>query len=571
MYIDVISGQKGERCVTGAVAYLLDCCSASGASSYWHDPAASGIMQLMKRRLPIGIQDFAKLREGGYCYADKTARIHQLVSGFEGAFFLSRPRRFGKSLLCSTLEALFEGRRELFEEIAGRPALAIDSLDWEWKQHPVITIDLNSGNYADGIPELYANLNRDLELCAQKYNVPFLGETVSDRFARLIYELQEQCNQRVVVIIDEYDKPLLNTMENAELHIAMRNVLKGFYSVLKSSDKYLRFVFLTGVSKFSHVSVFSDLNHLNDLTLNPRYADICGFTQAEVEQNFEPEIAGIVEDTGKSREAYLEELRRFYNGYRFSEKQLTVYNPFGLLKHFDMNGKFLPYWFDTATPTFLVNLLIRQKVNILDLTNLQVGYEAFSKYDIENMEAAPLLYQTGYLTIADYDADRNRFTLDYPNEEVRSSFAKSLLKQYLQAPEAGSKALSQRLSDALYDGDVDGIMRTLQSFLASIPYDIIKERENYYETAVHLIFTMLGFNCRSEVRISSGRIDTLVEMKQYVYCFEFKLNGTADEALEQIDSKEYLLPWAGSGKQLFKVGVVFDSGKRTIGEWKVGV
>jgi hypothetical protein len=409
-----------------------------------------------------------------------------------------------------------------------------------------------------------------MELCAQKYGVPFSGETVSDRFARLIYALNGRYNERVTVIVDEYDKPLLSTIDMAELHKDMREALKGFYGVLKSYDAYLKFVFLTGVTKFSHVSVFSDLNHLIDLTLDPRYADLCGITQEELEENFESEIQDILEETGRGREAYLAEIRRFYNGYRFSRKRLTVYNPFGLLSHFSNVGEISPYWYATGTPTFLIKLIINQKINILDLNNLRVRHADFSKYDAETMKAVPLLYQTGYLTVSDYDDELNQFILDYPNEEVRSSFSQSLLEQYAQAPDEVSRALYTRLPLALFSGDVEGAMATLRSFFASIPYDIIREKENYYQTAVHLIFTMLGLNCRSEVRIASGRIDTLVETKRFVYCFEFKLNGTAEEALAQIDTKEYLLPWEWSGKTLFKVGVVFDLEKRNIGEWKAG-
>ena len=518
--------------------------------------------------MPIGIQDFSKIREGGFVYVDKTARVHQLISGSGTAFFLSRPRRFGKSLLCSTLQAVFEGRRELFSKTGESPPLAIDSLDWKWTKHPIIKLDLNPGNYTTGVSELYNTINRELEFCAKKYNVPFSGESISDRFARLINVLKEQCSEKVVVIIDEYDKPLLSTIDIPEQHIALRNELKGFYSILKTSDANLKFVLLTGVSKFSHVSVFSDLNHLVDLTLDPRYADLCGITQEEIEQNFGPEIEAVLENSGKDRGAYLEDLRRFYDGYRFSEKQIKIYNPFGLLNHFDQSGKFLPYWYETGTPTFLINLIAKQKINLLDLRNIKVDYDSFRKYDIENMEAAPLLYQTGYLTIVDYDEERIRYTLDYPNEEVRTSFSKSLIKQYLQVPADRSQALFFKLPDALYVGDIDAAMNTLKSFFASIPYDIIGEKENDYQTVIHLIFSMLGLGCRSEVRIAAGRIDTLVETKKNVYCFEFKLNGSAEEALAQINSKEYLLPWNGSGKELFKVGVVFDSEKRNIGEWK---
>ena len=518
--------------------------------------------EAMKRLLPIGIQDFTGIREGGYVYIDKTARIHELISGSGRAFFLSRPRRFGKSLLCSTLGAIFEGRRELFK------GLAIDSLEWEWKRHPVIRIDLNPGDYTEGTAILKETLRNALENSAIGLGLSIRGQIVSDQFLNLIHDAHQKYGERAAIIIDEYDKPLISTIDMADLREKMRNALKGFYSVLKSASPHTRFVFLTGVTKFSHVSIFSDLNHLADLTLSPNYADICGITQEELEAGFAPEIESVSKKTGRSLVEYLEELRRFYNGYRFSEKLLKVYNPFGLLNHFHMDGKFLSYWYGTGTPTFLVKLIIAQKINIVELGNMRVAYEDFRKYDIEKMNAAPLLYQTGYLTIADYDERRERFTLDYPNDEVRSGFAGSLLEHYAPVLEPASGVLAMRLLDALYDGEVDSAMGTLKTFFAAIPYDIIKESENYYQTAVHLIFTMLGLRCRSEVRIAAGRIDTLVETDDLVYCFEFKLGKTAEEALAQIDTKEYLLPWEGSGKRLFKVGVSFDPEKRNIGEWK---
>ena len=335
----------------------------------------------MNRRLPIGMQDFVGIREEGYVYIDKTEQIHQLISSSGRAFFLSRPRRFGKSLLCSTIKAIFSGRRELFGEIAGHPALAIKSLDWEWKKFPVIKLDLNAGVYSNGVQALHSSLSRELKREAGKQEIILDGKDCIDQFAQLIEKSCENTGEKAVVIIDEYDKPLLETITDKTLHITIRNELKGFYDVLKSSDEYLRFVFLTGVSKFSHVSIFSDLNHLYDLTLDPKYADICGITQEEIEQNFKPEIDEILAETGRNRQTYLNDLKRFYNGYRFSEKLLKVYNTFGLLNHFAKDGKFMPYWYDTGTPTFLVNLIIKQKTNILDLNNLQVAYESFSKYD----------------------------------------------------------------------------------------------------------------------------------------------------------------------------------------------
>jgi hypothetical protein len=519
------------------------------------------------------MQDFVKIRQEGFCYVDKTLRIHQLIANTAGPVFLSRPRRFGKSLLCSTLGALFGGRRELFGPLAGRPALALETFDWEWKQYPVVRIDLNAGDYTQGLTVLDATIESNLQRNAQKYGVSLPGEERSARFMRLLWELADKYHERVTVLIDEYDKPLLSTIDNRELHLVMRNALKGFYSVLKSADEYLKFVLLTGVTKFSQVSVFSDLNNLVDISLDGRYADLCGITQGELERDFAPEIGEITREKNINTGDYLDKLRRFYNGYRFSEKNETVYNPFGLLNHFYNGGKFDSYWFATGTPSFLIKLIAEQHINILDLSNKRVGREDFYKYDVENMAAVPVLYQSGYLTISGYDEEQNCYLLDYPNEEVRASFAASLVEEYLRVGGECRQTLGIKLTDALFRGDAGGAVESLEPFFASIPYDLTANNENYYQTAVHLVFTMLGLRCRSEVRIAAGRIDTLVEAGNYVYCFEFKLGGkgkavSAEDALRQIDGKDYLLPWRGSGKKLVKVGVVFDAGTRNIGEWK---
>ncbi|MDR2490416.1 MAG: ATP-binding protein [Spirochaetaceae bacterium] len=516
----------------------------------------------MRWLLPVGIQDFVKIREDSFLYIDKTAKISELLSDGGGCFFLSRPRRFGKSLLCSTLAALFEGRQELFS------GLAIEKTDWEWKKHPVIRIDLNAGNYKAGLPILVSMLSNMLSNTALDYGLNIRGQYPAEQLLNIIKDLHALFHERVVVIIDEYDKPLLETLEDASLNSDIRNELKAFYGVLKSCDAYLRFVFVTGVSKFAHVSVFSDLNQLVDLSLNPIYADICGITQQELETNFAPEIDAVLHETGVSRRWYLDELRRFYNGYRFSEKALTVYNPFGLLNHFYNHGKFFEYWYETGSPAFLITLIENQNINILNLNRMRVRLDDFRKYDIQNMRAEPVLYQTGYLTIADYDSDMEEFILDWPNEEVRGAFARSLLDHYLRPSAESAQELHTELPRALYYGKIDTAKTYIQAMMATIPYDIIKDTECYFQTVIHLIFTMLGFKCRSEVRIAAGRIDTLVETKNYVYCFEFKLHGSAEEALAQIDTKDYLLPWKGSGKTLVKVGVSFDSQKRNISDWK---
>jgi hypothetical protein len=509
------------------------------------------------------------IRQEAYLYVDKTASIHKLITGSGRAFFLSRPRRFGKSLLCSTLGALFEGRRELFGAIAGQPPLAVDGLDWEWKQYPVLRIDLNPGNYTEGADVLDATLRDSLFNAAVSAGLALRGELLPHQFGNLIRDMAKQAGQRTVVLIDEYDKPLLATIDAPEIHAKIRSALKAFYGTLKSSDACLQFVLLTGVTKFSQVSVFSDLNNLTDISLNPAYYDICGITQEELETNFLSEIDGVVKENNLDKNEYLARLRRYYNGYRFSKSKETVYNPFGLLNHFFNHGDFQTYWFSTGTPTFLIKLIERQKIDILGLERKAFSLASLQRFNVDNMDALAVLYQAGYLTIVDYDDEVNEYSLDYPNEEVRSAFAEALLEQYFQAPGMDMNALATTLPRALIKGDIEGAMNSLPPFFAAIPYDIQLKDEKYYQTVVHLVFRMLGLRCQSEVRIAAGRIDTQVETKSHVYCFEFKLNGTAEEALAQIDSKDYLLPWRGSGKTLRKVGVSFDWEKRNIGEWKV--
>jgi len=525
-------------------------------------------MATTKRILPVGIQDFPKVRENGYIYVDKTPQIYRLISGVKGAFFLSRPRRFGKSLLCSTLGAIFEGRRELFGEIAGRPALAIDGLDWEWKKHPVIHIDLSTGNYSDGKPVLNAVLQNKLENCARRHKAALRGQTAPVQFENLIVDLHEHTGEKAVVIIDEYDCPLTGTLTKRDVHIELRDELRAFYSVLKSCDAHLRFIFLTGISKFSQVSIFSALNQLSDMTLDPRYADICGLTQEEIEADFGPEIDSVLESAGRSREEYLDKLRQFYNGYRFSKKPLTVYNPFGLLNHFHEGGDFRSYWYRTGTPTLLTDLINDRNIDILNLNNTQVGYEDFERFEIDNMEIEPLLYQTGYLTITDYDESRRHcFTLDYPNLEVRSAFSTSLAAHCMKTSLRESSALCDKMTVALTGGDVDAAMDAVKLFMTKIPYDLFQKRENFFQSVIYVVFAMLGLECCTEERIATGRIDMVVETRDFVYCFEFKLDGTAEAALAQIDSKEYAIPWTGRGKKVFKVGVSFDFEKKNIGEW----
>jgi hypothetical protein len=308
---------------------------------------------------------------------------------------------------------------------------------------------------------------------------------------------------------------------------------------------------------------------LTDISLNPNYYDICGFTQKELETEFQPEIDGILQNQHLAKDEYLNKLKHFYNGYRFSEKVDTVYNPYGLLNHFFNNGEFASYWFSTGTPAFLIKLIEAQKIDILGIEKKSFTRAGLQKFNVDNMDGIAVLYQAGYLTIVDYNDTFGEYILDYPNEEVRSAFANALLEYYVHAPSREVDSLALRLPKALAEGNIDRAMNELIPFLAAIPYDITIKQEKYYQTVIHLIFRMLGLYCQSEVKTASGRIDTLVETGNYVYCFEFKLEGTAAEALRQIDTRDYLLPWQGKGKTLVKVGVAFDYKKRNIGEWKV--
>jgi hypothetical protein len=520
------------------------------------------------KRLPLGIQTFEQLIDDGYLYVDKTAAIHELLATAGKVVFLSRPRRFGKSLLCSTLASLFEGRRELFAN------LAINDMEWSWDVHPVIRIDFNAANYMDGKTALNTNIETALNLVAKKYDVSLTGKDSPSKFTNLVVDLYCKYNQKVAVIIDEYDKPLLNTLDAPDIHIQLRDELKGFFGVLKSQDAFLKFSFITGVTRFSKVSIFSDLNQLDDVSFNPKYADICGITQEELEDAFAGGIVEFAQTNSLDKDGYIKKLRQAYNGYRFSKSEITVYNPFGIIKHFVNSGEFGPYWFDSGTPTFLYKLMKKQSYEIPDLEGIEAFVSDFTNFDVEGMQLVPLLYQSGYLTIKDYDEDDNTFKLGFPNEEVSSAFSSQLLK--FMFPDT-APAFYTKLPSLLNKGNLEDAMRLLKEFLSAIPYDVHDGTERYYHSMIDLIFRIFGLNTRSEVRIASGRIDTLVETKKFVYCFEFKINKKDSEkrfspkdALAQIDTKEYLTPWQGSGKKLFKVGVVFDSEKRNIDGWVSG-
>jgi hypothetical protein len=522
----------------------------------------------MMKPLPVGLQVFENIREANTLYVDKTARILDMITSLKNLYFLSRPRRFGKTLLCSTLHAIFAGRRELFD------GLAIGASDWKWKKHPVIRLDMSVGDFSRGAEACRRAIHDRLVLAARELEVPLRGEDITLSFGFLIKDAHDKHGARTVVLIDEYDNPLSSVIDNPDEFDAVRKILHDFYKIVKVAEEDLRFTFITGITKFPQDSAFSGLNNLNNITFDPRFADLCGITQEEMERDFSEYIDKFATDFG-GRDAYIARLKDFYNGYRFSEKPVTLYNPFELLLHFD-NGEFAPYWFAGGIPTYFIRLLKEQKIDILSLDKTDVTSMYFHRYDLGSLQIIPLLHQTGYLTIKDYEKDIELYHLGYPNAEVRGALANQLSEDWLNVSDANKSALMGTLPRLLYNGNIKAAVNdALIPFLASIPYDLSVEKEHHFQTVLHILFNMLGLRCRSEVRIAAGRIDSLVETPQYVYCFEFKLaktkKGTAAAALAQIDDKGYLTPWRGSGKTLVKVGVSFDYKKRNIAEWKSAV
>ena len=516
-------------------------------------------MDGIMRKLPIGIQTFEKLREGGYLYVDKTAFIWKMAST-ETPYFLSRPRCFGKSLLLSTFEAYFEGKKELFE------GLTIAGLEKEWKKYPVLHLDLNAKKYVNS-DDLLAILNQHLEKWEAVYGDEKKDRSPEERFSYIIRRASEQAGCGVVVLVDEYDKPLLQALGNDSLLDDYRRTLKAFYGVLKSSDRYLRFVFLTGVTKFAQVSVFSDLNQLNDISMKPQYATVCGITKQELEATFTPELNRLAEMNGLIYEETLNKMTALYDGYHFCEFAEGVFNPFSVLNVFD-GYKFSNYWFQTGTPTFLVELL---KESDYDLRTLIDGIEAsassFMEYRVDADNPIPLIYQSGYLTIKGYDKEFQLYRLAFPNDEVRYGFLNFLVPYYTPVKEDEQNFYIGKFVQELRAGEVDAFLTRLQAFFADFPYELNDATERHYQVVFYLVFKLMGQFTEVEVRSARGRADAVVKTPKYIYVFEFKLNGTVEQALQQIDEKGYLIPYQADGREVVKVGVEFSAEKRNINRW----
>ncbi|MDR0574827.1 MAG: ATP-binding protein [Tannerella sp.] len=518
---------------------------------------------LTTRRLPVGVQDFEDLRTTNYLYVDKTEYIYRLINRGK-PYFLGRPRRFGKSLLLSTLKAYFLGKKELFE------GLAIAEPEKDWIEYPVFHIDMNVGIITDDA-SLKGRLDVVLTDFENKWGRTVNNDDPATRFEKVIQQAYSQTGKKVVVLIDEYDKPLLNTMDDITINDKIRDSLNGFYGVLKSADASLRFVFLTGVTKFSKVSVFSDLNHLDDISMDERFAGICGISETELARYFEPELQALAEKRGITRDEAFAEMKKLYDGYHFAKECEDMYNPFSVLNTFAKRD-FAYYWFQTGTPTFLIKMLKEGNVDITDLeNNIYISAASITDYRTEWNNPVPVLYQSGYLTIKRYDSAFDEYVLGYPNEEVKYGFINELLPIYAPQWVNSQNFSASRFVKCLLKDDVEEFMTSIRAFFASIPYDLSDRTERYYQLVFYLIFTLMGQFIRTEVKGARGRADAVVETADTIYVFEFKMeeNASAEKALEQIDNKGYLIPYTADGRKLVKVGAEFSAEERILSRWIV--
>ena len=526
-------------------------------------------------KYPIGIQSFEQIIEGGYAYVDKTALVYDLV--YNGhIYFLCRPRRFGKSLLVSTLKCYFEGKKELFK------GLAIDRLETEWKQYPVFHIDFNGINFTDaGI--LDKILMGFVERQESIYGRDKFAEGIGARFASVLKAAHKKTGLRAVVLIDEYDKPLLDVLDQdlytnvdgqqRRLEDWNREVLKGFYSVFKAADEDLQFVLLTGVTKFSQVSVFSGFNQPDDISMDERYEALCGITEEELYSVFDEPIKAMAQRYKVSEDEMKYKLKRKFDGYHFSPNMLDIYNPFSILN--SLSKKMLSdFWFRTGTPTYLVRLLSHCKENLNELTGKYYPTSSFVDYRADMEAPLPMIYQSGYLTIKDWNMDMDSYLLDFPNDEVKNGFLTMVATSYLK-PKEQTDAFVLQVVDAMNQGDCDRLEKLLTSFFASIPYsqrrkNDEREKERYFQYTFYLILRMIScFTVYTEKEQSEGRVDCIVETPKFVYVFEFKRDGSAEDALRQIEEKGYSKEYAADNRTVYQIGCNFSSKTGTIDGWKV--
>ena len=510
---------------------------------------------------PIGIQNFEDLRRSEYVYVDKTHHIHRLASTGK-YYFLSRPRRFGKSLLVSTMEAYFKGKKELFE------GLAIEELEKDWVEYPVLHLDLNGSKYMYQ-EDLVVLLSQHLDNWEKEYCITARYDALEARFRDVIDAAYEKTGKQVVILVDEYDKPIVNNLDNKDLSDYYRAVLQGFYGVIKSMGEQTKFCFLTGVSKIGKLSVFSGLNNLKDISMVKEYADICGLSENELHKYFDESVAELGEANELTKDDCYLKLKDMYDGYHFTPNSVGVYNPFSLLNAFS-DREFKEYWFETGTPTLLVNVM---KQTSFDITTLSDQVDVSSE-DVSGMQdivhrPIPLFLQTGYLTIKDYDKEFNIYTLGFPNDEVKNGFLKFIFSYYVPINPAEGNTTTAKLAKALRTGAPDVFMRTLEALFANTTYQIQGDAEKDFQYAMYIIMELLGEYVQAERATSNGRIDLLLQTKDYIYIIEVKIDNTADAALQQIEEKGYAKPFVNDPRKIFKIGVSFSNANRRIEDWKV--
>ena len=508
---------------------------------------------------PIGIQTFADIRNKGYVYVDKTALMHRLVTTGE-YYFLSRPRRFGKSLLVSTMEAYFSGKRELFK------GLAVDSLEKNWVEYPVLHLDLSGASY-NSIEILKSKLNSFLSRYENQYDINSSETVESVRFDNLIEAISTKTGRQVVILIDEYDKPIIDNLTRPELRESFREQLQGFYSVMKSKDAFIRFGFLTGVTKIGRMSVFSGLNNLQDISMDERYVDICGISEMELKTYFDESVKELAQANRLTTEECYEKLAKMYDGYHFCENTIGIYNPFSLLNTFS-KMKFGAYWFETGTPSFLVKYLKEGNYNLDNISKYDVSIEELNGTNYADPKPITLMFQSGYLTIKGYDERFGEYSLDYPNEEVKSGFLNSLSQLYTPGLISGDFSVSRFIRD-IEKGDVESFMTRFTAFLASNNYAVQGDLELYFQNTMSVMFTMMGLYVKTEYNTSNGRIDIIIDTADYVYIIELKRDQSPEVALQQIEDKGYAKPFLASGKQIIKLGINFSSETKTIDGWKM--
>ena len=509
---------------------------------------------------PIGIQNFEKIREGGYVYVDKTALVHRLVTTGK-YYFLSRPRRFGKSLLVSTLETYFQGKRELFH------GLAIENLEKDWNAYPVLHLDLSGVTYTEE-NVLDEKMESTLQCWEKTYGIDNTFRVDSIRFSNIIDAAYEKTGKPVVVLIDEYDKPLLDTAGNERLREAFRSRLQGFYSVMKSRDGKLRFGFLTGVTKLGKLSIFSGLNNLKDISMDHRYADICGISENDLHAYFDGSVQEMADANEISKEDCYAQLKDYYDGYHFSAQCPDIYNPFSLLSALDQQ-EFKDYWYETGTPTFVVKALQNGQFNLEDLTLEGVPASALGGVNADDSDPVPVLYQSGYLTIQDYNPRTREYTLKYPNQEVERGFMEGLANIYVPSARYNSPFAIRKFISDFEKGDAEGLMKRFEAFFADACYEIAGDAELYFQNTMYVMSKLMGQYVEVERHTSNGRMDILVQTEKYIYVMELKMDASADEALQQIENKGYAKPFAADSRKLFRIGANFSSATRRIEEWKI--